>query len=228
MPLLLTNDDGLGADGLLALEKAASGFGPIRVIAPKEALSGCGHRVTTHAPIWWEPGPYDHHHALVGTPADCVRIALHEWGRDWDWVLSGINAGGNLGADVPISGTIAAAREAAYHGIRAASFSHYKKRELDFDWDRAASWVVRVMGWLDQNETPPGSFWNVNFPHLGKNESEPEIIRATVGRHPLPLDFRKGEKGWIYSGNYHERGRDPGSDVAICFEGNIAVTLLSV
>ena len=85
MPLLLTNDDGLGAEGLLALEKAASGFGTIRVIAPKEALSGCGHRVTTHAPIWWEPGPYEHHHALMGTPADCVRIALHEWGRDWDF-----------------------------------------------------------------------------------------------------------------------------------------------
>ncbi len=228
LAILLTNDDGLGADGLLALERATMGMGPLRVLAPKGALSGCGHQVTNHAEIWWEKGALDHHHALLGTPADCVRIALYEWGRDWSWVFSGINAGGNMGADVPISGTIAAAREAAYHGLRAAAFSQYKIRGLEYDWDRAASWVCRVIEWLSERNTPAGCFWNVNFPHLEKGDPEPAILEASVGRYPLPLEYRKGEKGWLYAGQYHQREREAGSDVAVCFGGDIAVSLISV
>ena len=154
--------------------------------------------------------------------------ALYEWGRDWSWVFSGINAGGNMGADVPISGTIAAAREAAYHGLRAAAFSQYKIRGLEYDWDRAASWVCRVIEWLSERNTPAGCFWNVNFPHLEKGDPEPAILEASVGRYPLPLEYRKGEKGWLYAGQYHQREREAGSDVAVCFGGDIAVSLISV
>lgn len=227
MRILLTNDDGIGAPGLLALEKTAKTLGQVLVLAPEEAHSGCGHKVTTHAPLRSSPTEEPHSHALNGTPADCVRIALHEWGP-FDWVLSGINSGGNLGADVYISGTIAAAREAAYHGIRAVAFSHYKRRDLDFHWDQASKWALRAWNWIQAQPHLPGTYWNVNFPHLDLGSAEPATVICPVGKHPLPLNFTKKEDGWIYSGNYHQRGRDENCDVATCFGGNIAISRLEL
>src|SRR5262245_36371129 len=104
MKLLLTNDDGIDAPGLGALLAAAAGVGEPVVVAPLDAHSGCSHRVTTHGPIRVErrgPGRF----AVAGTPADCVRVGLHDLAPDAGWVLAGINAGGNLGADVWHSGT---------------------------------------------------------------------------------------------------------------------------
>src|SRR5262249_28696264 len=106
MRLLLTNDDGIAADGLAALEAAARPRGELTVAPPLHVCSGCGHRVTTGTPLRVEehgPGRF----AVDGTPADCVRVALHALGGGFDFVLSGINAGGNLGADVFHSGTVA-------------------------------------------------------------------------------------------------------------------------
>src|SRR5262249_57858395 len=123
MKLLLTNDDGVFAPGLEALAEAAAELGEVLVVAPASHLSGCGHRVTTHGPIRVEqvaPGRV----AVDGTPGDCVRVALHDLMPDADWVLSGINHGGNLGADVHHSGTVAAAREAVLHGRPAIALSH--------------------------------------------------------------------------------------------------------
>src|SRR5438128_9495066 len=144
MRLLLTNDDGILAPGLQALFKTALQLGDPVVVAPVEALSGCSHRVTTDGPLLVErrePGRY----ALDGTPADCVRVGLHRLAPDSTWVLSGINAGGNLGADVWHSGTVAAAREAVLHGWPSIALSQYRKKALAFDWDRSVSWVARLV-----------------------------------------------------------------------------------
>src|SRR4051812_33752156 len=105
--LLLTNDDGIDAPGLAALEVAAEGLGARSVVAPFGPYSGCSHAITTHAPVTIGrrgPGRV----AVEGTPADCVRLALDHLVPGFDWVLSGINAGGNLGTDVFHSGTVAA------------------------------------------------------------------------------------------------------------------------
>ncbi len=139
MRLLLTNDDGIDAPGLRALEEAARHLGEAVVVAPEEVQSGCSHQVTTHGPIRVRevsPGRY----ALDGTPADCVRIGLQHVVPDAAWVLSGINMGGNLGADVYHSGTVAAAREAVLHGWPAVALSHYRRRDVPIDWDRAIRW----------------------------------------------------------------------------------------
>ena len=113
MRILLTNDDGIDAPGLAALRDAAAVLGgDLVVVAPAECHSGCGHRVTTDRAIRVEElarGRF----RVGGTPADCVRIAVAQLVPDAALVLSGINAGGNLGADVHHSGTVAAAREAA-------------------------------------------------------------------------------------------------------------------
>src|SRR5262245_11374774 len=127
MKFLLTNDDGIDAPGLRALQQAAVALGESVLVAPRDHQSGCSHRVTTGTGIRLEeraPGEF----ALDGTPADCVRVGLHLLTRDATWVLSGINQGGNLGADVHVSGTVAAVREAALHGLPGVALSQYHKR----------------------------------------------------------------------------------------------------
>ncbi|NEO28396.1 MAG: 5'/3'-nucleotidase SurE, partial [Kamptonema sp. SIO4C4] len=115
MVLILTNDDGIEAPGIQALHNAVQGDGII--IAPHQQLSGCGHQVTTSDSFRVEKRTPSHY-AVEGTPADCTRVALAQlYPKQINWVLSGINAGGNMGVDVYISGTVAAVREAAFHGI---------------------------------------------------------------------------------------------------------------
>jgi Survival protein SurE len=110
MTIILTNDDGIDAPGIQALLQAVTG--KMIIVAPQGQLSGCGHQVTAHSPIHVDRRS-EFEYAVGGTPADCVRIALNHIFPKPDLVLSGINAGGNLGVDVYISGTVAAVREAA-------------------------------------------------------------------------------------------------------------------
>src|SRR5262245_42279778 len=132
MKLLLTNDDGIDAPGLEALLGAAAALGEAVVVAPDEHLSGCSHRVTTGRPIRVERRG-EGRHAVCGTPADCVRVGLHGLAPEARWVLAGINEGGNLGADVHHSGTVAAVREAVLHGVPGIALSHYHRRGLEID-----------------------------------------------------------------------------------------------
>src|SRR5438034_3567954 len=115
MKFLITNDDGIAAPGIQALWDAAARIGEPVMVAPAEAVSGCSHRVTTDGPIRIRLQELARF-AIDGTPADCVRVGLHRLVPDAKWVLSGINAGGNLGHDVYLSGTVAAVREAVLHG----------------------------------------------------------------------------------------------------------------
>jgi len=227
MKLLLTNDDGIDAPGIAALWQAARPLGQTVLAAPTEAQSGCSHRVTTNGPLRVDCGPPDRY-AVHGTPADCVRLALHRLAPDFDWVLSGINAGGNLGADVHHSGTVAAVREAVLHGRPGIALSHYLKRGMAVDWQRAASWVTPILRELLAQPCTPGVFWNINLPHLGPEEADPSVVYCPLDRGPLPLSFRLEEEHHYYDGNYHQRLREPGADVDICFGGRIAVTKLSL
>src|SRR5271165_5795139 len=142
--LVLTNDDGIAAPGLQALLQAADGLGRCRTIAPCRPLSGCGNQVTTHQPIRITPDGHGHL-AVAGTPADCIRLAIFSLATEVRWVLSGINAGGNLGADVYSSGTVAAVREAAIRGVPGIVVSHYIARGRVIDWPRAALWTGQVL-----------------------------------------------------------------------------------
>lgn len=227
MKFLLTNDDGIAAPGLQALLEAAAPIGDPVVVAPAEALSGCSHRVTTDAPFrvyQQQPGRF----AVEGTPADCVRVGLLRLAPDAAWVLSGINAGGNLGADVHHSGTVAAVREAVLHGWPGIALSHYRRRGLDFDWRRAAARVTPLLRELVNQPWTPGTFWNINLPHLEPDAPEPDVVFCRLDPMPLPLSFRE-EGEWLhYNGNYHERRREPGADVDVCFRGKIAVSKIAL
>ena len=227
--LLLTNDDGIDAPGLAALERAVVGFGgEFVVVAPDVCHSGGGHRVTTHRPLAVQtvgPGRF----CIDGTPADCTRLALSTLCPDPTWVLSGINAGGNLGVDVHLSGTVAAAREAALHGRRSLAVSQYRGRSARIDWELASRWVARVLARLDRVAFEPGEFWNVNLPDPatvpeGHAGGDPPIIECAVDPSPFALVFRETPAGWLWGADYHERPRRPGHDIAICFGGSIALS----
>ena len=228
MRFLLTNDDGIDALGLAALVELARELGEVTTIAPAGAQSGCSHRVTTDAPFEVQsraPQAF----AVAGTPADCVRVGLHGLAPGVDWILSGINHGGNLGADLIHSGTAAAIREGVFHGKPGIAFSHYRRRGMpEFDWSRAARWVRPVLADLLKRPWQPGTFWNVNLPHLEADRPDPDVVFCPVDRSPLPLEFRIDGRIWNYSATYQHRRRVRGSDVDNCFEGRIAVSLVQM
>ncbi len=229
MHVLLTNDDGIDALGLQALENAVNQLGwQSTIVAPAQEQSQCGHRVTTLQHLKMEPrGP--RRYAVHGTPADCVRLALFALDLRPDLVLSGINAGGNMGQDIVISGTVAAAREAAYHGLPAFALSHYLIRELNVDWPRTARWITELLPETRLIEQPLGAFWNINLPHLPPDCTDlPPRIACTPARSPLNVAYTRHEEGFAYAASYAARPRDPGSDVEACFSGNVAISLLQV
>lgn len=224
MTLILTNDDGIDAPGIRALQKAVAGYKAI-VAAPRDRLSGCGHQVTTTQAIHVHRRS-ENEYAIAGTPADCVRIATSYICQDVKFVLSGINAGGNMGADVYISGTVAAVREAAFQGIPGVAVSHYRKGKRNVDWDTAARWTANVLADLLHRSPEPGAFWNVNLPHLLPGDPDPEIVFCEPSTQPLPVNYRIEGDRFYYAGEYAQRDRAPGTDVDVCFSGKIAVTLL--
>lgn len=223
--LILTNDDGVGEPGLGALYRASEGLGRRVIVAPEGPRSSCGHSVTTGVEIPIEKLS-DDRYAVGGTPADCVRIGLFCLEPQAAWVLSGINAGGNLGADIHHSGTVAAVREAALHGRGGIAFSHYLARGRAVDWEQAARWAARVLELLLDRPWEPGTFWNVNLPHPSPGTPEPRIISCVVDPSPLPLAFQLGEdaRRVRYAGDYHARPRVPAGDVEVCFGGDISVS----
>ena len=228
MKILLTNDDGIDAPGLDALAVAARSLGgePV-IVAPAECHSGCGHRVTTGRPLAVAElgtGRY----RVEGTPADCVRLALAELAPEVSLVLSGINAGGNLGADIHHSGTVAAAREAALHGRLAVAASHYHRRGTTLDWPRAAAWLETVLAALRDEPTSAGEFWNVNLPDLDPGAAFPPVVECRVDPSPFALDYRFADGGWHYDASYQDRPRTAGGDVDVCFSGGIAISRLRV
>ncbi len=223
MKFLLSNDDGIAADGLAALGVAAASLGECVVVAPAEPQSGMSHVVTWDGRVRLEERGVNRF-AVHGTPADCARLGLLRVAADAGWVLSGINHGGNLGADVYYSGTVAAVREGVLHGWPGIAFSHYLKSQ-PIDWPRVAGWAARVLAELLSRPVEPGLFYNVNFPHLLAEEAEPEIVFCPLDPSPLPLSYRHEEDDHhVYDGVYASRKRVPGADVDVCFGGRIAVT----
>ena len=226
MKFLLSNDDGINAPGLAALLAATRDFGEPIVVAPAGPQSGMSHAVT------WDKGVRLEERgaarfAVHGTPADCARLGLLRVAPDAQWVLSGINHGGNLGADVYYSGTVAAVREGVLHGWPGVAFSQYLRRGVPLDWPRATRWTARVLTDLLQRPTEPGLFYNVNFPHLTADAPEPDIVSCPLDPNPLPLSYRHEENGHhLYDGDYQARQRKAGSDVDTCFTGSIAITAI--
>ena len=232
MRLLITNDDGFDAPGLAQLIEVAAEFGEVFVAAPARAWSGCGHRICTDRPIEvTEPQP--RRFVVDAFPADCVRLALAHLVGPVDWVLAGINDGGNLGADVHVSGTVAAAREASLFRVPSVALSQYRAHQGRTAWSDSGILVRRVLEQL-LRQPLPGSLWNVNLPDVRARfahdqwHEQIEIENCEIDSHPLPFEYEREGELYRYSGSYHDRPRQERSDVAWCFDGRITISRLPV
>jgi 5'-nucleotidase len=225
--ILITNDDGIDAPGIRLLQQVieAAGAKPV-LVAPMDAQSGCSHHINLYSPFKVEQRA-EREHAVDGSPADCVRVALHTFAPKTQLVLSGINAGGNMGHDVYLSGTVAAAREAAFYGIPAVALSQYISPERHLDCDALARRTEQVLAALLERATLDRAFWNVNFPDISPSLPDPEVVWCERCRSALPNQYRVTEAGFHYErGHYHARDFDPQSDVATCLGGRIAITTI--
>ena len=224
--ILLTNDDGWDAPGLAALKSLAARWGEVWVVAPREPHSYAGHRITTDAPLTLvETGEREFH--LSGTPADCVRVALRSLVPHIDCVLAGINRGGNLGADLYISGTVAAAREGALLGCRSIAISQYIRKGKTLDWSASERIAAPVLERLLADPWTAKSYWNVNLPHLDDGESV-TVTHCDPDNEPLDVRFHREGEEFRYAGSYPGRPRTPGRDVDLCFGGAVTVSRLEL
>ncbi len=222
---ILTNDDGIDAPGIRALHKALNGNKIF--IAPSEHKSGCGHQVSTDKPFSFQKRN-DSEFAIQGTPADCVRLIPYLVDEKIDWVISGINAGGNLGVDLYISGTAAAAREAAILGIKSIAISHWIRDRQPIDWERAIEYAKLVFSELLAKDLDKGCFWNVNIPHVFVGEPDPKLIYCDPSTDPLDIQYEIIGNQITYKGVYPNRKKHPSTDVGICFSGNISISKVKV
>ena len=165
MRILITNDDGIGAQGIAVLARAAAGFGRVTVVAPARQCSAMSHRITLGRPLRLEtvefPVPGVTAYSLDGTPADCVKASLDAiLPEKPDVVLSGINHGYNVGFDVVYSGTVGAAMEALMNGIPAMALSQNDVGSFDI----ASQYLPQVLAELLPQAPSSREIWNVNFP----------------------------------------------------------------
>ena len=233
MRCLLTNDDGIDAPGLAELHRVASQWSDVLVVAPKRPWSGCGHQICTDREIevaevrpgWWSVDAF---------PADCVRIGTTCITDQVDWVISGINDGGNLGADVFVSGTVAAAREASLLGYSAIAISQYRGPGPKRPWSHTGDMADIALKNALARPLERDRFWNINLPDPQPRESiSVEAIRqldCPVDINPLPAQYEKHltRQMVVYSGRYQDRQCEPGSDVYACFSGAISMSQIAI
>ncbi len=242
MRVLLTNDDGIEADGLHALRRALGAVAGVElaVIAPDGNRSAMARSITTRRPLWVEEvdfGDGSVGYATDGTPVDCVRLAnlgLIE-GFEADLVISGINHGSNLGDDITYSGTVAAALEAIVLGLPGIAVSQQSgASELDFragagfDFSIAASFTARLVQELQSEPMPSGTLLNVNVPGTDPQGVTVARLGKRVYRDELAL-VEEGDGGRrlyrIYGDASYEHDEE-GTDLAAVAAGQIAVTPL--
>src|SRR6516165_5422151 len=160
--ILITNDDGIRAGGLRALEKGLVQLGELTVVAPDREMSATSQSITIHSPLRVQEID-DHHYAISDTPADAMILALHQLLRHKpELVVSGINPGANLGENVIYSGTVAAAMEATLHGVPAIAVSLASRKETDFT--AAAKFAAQLAAKVLEEGLPRGVMLNVNVP----------------------------------------------------------------
>ena len=241
MRVLLTNDDGIGAEGLQSLRRAVQGVDGVEayVIAPDSNRSATARSITTRSPLWVEEVRFDDGatgFATDGTPVDCVRFAeLGLIGDKPDLIVSGINHGANLGDDVTYSGTVAAALEGIVLGIPAIAVSQQSlKGEMGWhfggsmDFSVAASLCAGLVSLVESRPLEEGTLLNVNCP-----AGEVEGIEVTkLGKRLYDDELRlieeddEGRRRYRIYGFEPSFKDEPGTDLAAQARHRVSITPL--
>jgi 5'-nucleotidase len=224
--ILITNDDGYGAEGLRALEESLGPLGEVWVVAPDREQSGQGHALTLNHPLRIEARG-TRHHAVQGTPTDCIYLGVHRvLPRRPALVVSGINRGTNLGDDITYSGTVSAAFEATLINVPAFAISQ-QIRDGAADFAHAGRFARRLAAEILRRGLPPDTLLNVNVPI-----APPAGIRVTrQGKRLYPggVIERADPKGRTYywiGGAPAQWADDTESDFTALHDGYISLTPL--
>lgn len=226
VPILITNDDGFGAEGLEVLEESLADLGAVWVVAPDREQSGQGHALTLNHPLRYERrGP--RRFAVQGTPTDCIYLGVH---RILDArpkiVVSGVNRGYNLGEDITYSGTVSAAFEATLISVPAFAISQ-ESGEDGARFEAAGRFARHLTQQILRRRLPADTLLNVNVPKVS-----PRGVRITrQGKRLYPGGViervdPKGRKYYWIGGAPAEWENDPASDFAALADGFISVTPL--
>lgn len=181
LKILISNDDGIQAEGIARLAAAAAQFGDVWVAAPQSQCSGMSQKLTIFGEIAVErtafPAPVQEAWAVGGTPADCVQTAIHTLMPERPAIVfSGINFGYNAGFDIAYSGTMGAALEAVMNGIPAIAFSKFEGGS----WQTAEQYLPHIIETLLQKPLGLGEIWNVNFPGCEAAECRGSLFDRTI------------------------------------------------
>ncbi len=224
--ILITNDDGIQAEGLRALVQAVEGLGTISVVAPSHERSASAQSLTLRQPIFWEQVA-EREWAVEGTPADSVILALNKLLPNRpDLVISGVNRGGNLGENIFYSGTVGAAMEAAINHIPAIAISVAHKGR-GFRFEHAAKFARDLAQLALAEGMPQGVLLNVNVPLVWNGNVRCTRQSKKVTRNVLQegTDPRGRSFYWLLE-QEHIEGIDPKSDYAAIFDGAASITPL--
>lgn len=232
MLTLLTNDDGIFAPGLAALERALRRLGEVSVVAPSTEQSGVGHAITFLTPLTAKEifaGGRSRGWAVDGSPADAVKLGITEFcPRRPDVVVSGINSGLNAGINVLYSGTVAAAIEGAFFGITSIAVSLEYDEHADFD--RAAEIAIDVIRGLLDRRPLAGSLYNINIPTRALAGSPRlRVVPMSTARYGEAFERRVDPRGRAYYWATNEPPPPPSphdSDVTALAAGDVTLTPL--
>ncbi|MBX3578060.1 MAG: 5'/3'-nucleotidase SurE [Rhizobiaceae bacterium] len=236
MRILLTNDDGIHAEGLAALERVARQLSDdVWIVAPESDQSGYAHSLSISEPLRLRKIS-DRHFAVRGTPTDCVIMGVRKVLPGMpDLVLSGINSGMNVADDVTYSGTVAGAMEGAMLGIRSIALSqgyNYRNEERTVPYEIAEELAPPLLERLIRMELPAGVFLNVNFPNVPAKEIDGVSV-TSQGKlvHSLWIDQRADGRGfpyyWLRFGREQEDVKQ-GTDLHAVRNNRISVTPLQL
>ncbi len=230
MRLLVSNDDGIHAPGIEALANALAQLGEVLTVAPDRNCSGASNSLTLTNPLRISHLD-DNRVSVNGTPTDCVHLAIRElYQGEPDMVVSGINAGANLGDDTLYSGTVAAAMEGRFLGLPAIAIS-LVGRELKH-YDSAAHYAVEIVKALKANPIAQDQILNVNVPDLPLNEIQGIKVTRLGARHKAEDMIRTQDPAgrdiyWLGPPG-EEQDASEGTDFDAIANGYVSITPLTV
>jgi len=232
MFILLTNDDGIEAEGLEVLAGELGKEFELQAFAPDRERSASSHSITFRMPLWsYEVKPG--FRAVSGTSVDCVNLAVNGLlKRKPDLVISGINRGANLGCDIFYSGTVAGAREAGILGLPAFAISVEYQPDRQIDYHPAARFARKFAQFVCKQNYMNRVVFNVNFPHLAEDRLQgirftQQGIRIYEGK-VLEREDPRGNKYYWLNGEVCGGQNIPDSDIIALQEGFVSITPLKL
>lgn len=236
LEIVVTNDDGITAPGIIALAKVAQKLGNVTVIAPDKNWSASGHQKALGRPLRVEPVSFPVEipaYATDGGPSDCVALAgLGFLNKKIDLVLSGINPTSNVSRDITYSGTVTSALEATIWEMSGIAFSidAASTKPKDIDFDHSEPIILNIINTFLTNTLPPFTILNVNIPYAVKKE-KPEYVLTRQGERYYRDELVRrvdpfGKPYYWFGGEFPTGDNEEGTDCGEIAHGNISITPL--